>query len=268
MSMPAGNLIDTTVRLKGYPVSLESELRDAANEHGYRIGPEQAAGWLFFRSASAPGEIALAATATGMDGPFFLSVEHPGAAREIEAKRAFPAAKGHAAALAFHDRASLFDAVRSVYRLSLSLPTLPYEQFIKDIAHLGDTDADRMQKIRVGQDRFRDALMTYWQSCCPLTGIDNPELLRASHIIPWADCESDDQRLDVHNGLLLSSLWDAAFDAGLVTFDELGRAIASPLLCSAAAAELKLDAAPQLNLTDKHRERLKWHRDKIWQSGS
>lgn len=268
MSAPASSLVDTAARLKGYPVSLESELRDAANEHGYRIGPEQAAGWIFFRSASAPGEIALAATAAGMEGPFFLSVEHPGAAREIAAERAFPPAKGHAAALAFPDRASLFDGVRSVYRLSLSLPTLPYEQYLKDTEHLGDTEADRTQKIRIGQDRFRDALMTYWQSCCPLTGVNNPELLRASHIIPWADCESDDQRLDVHNGLLLSSLWDAAFDAGLVTFDELGRAIASPLLCNAAATELKLDEAPRLNLTDKHRERLKWHRDNIWQSGS
>jgi len=37
--------------------------------------------------------------------------------------------------------------------------------------------------------------------------------LRASNIIPWAGCD-DAQRLDVHNGLLLSGLWDAAFDAG------------------------------------------------------
>ena len=43
------------------PFALLSELRDAANEHGYRIGPEEAAGWLFFRSASAPAEIGLAA---------------------------------------------------------------------------------------------------------------------------------------------------------------------------------------------------------------
>ena len=103
---------------------------------------------------------------------------------------------------------------------------------------------------------------------CPLTGISNPELLRASHIVPWADCESDEQRLDVHNGLLLSSLWDAAFDAGLVTFDEMGRAIASPRLCSKAASELRIESAPPLSLTDEHREQLKWHRDKVWQGGA
>jgi putative restriction endonuclease len=261
-------LIDTAARLKAYPFSLESELRDAANEHGYRIGPEQAAGWMFFRSASAPGEIALAATAAGMDGPFFLSVEHPGAAREIQAERAFPAAKGHAAALTFPDRTSLFDGVRSVYRLSVSLPTLPYEQYLRDTAHLGDTEADRIQKVRIGQDRFRDALMTYWHSSCPLTGISNPALLRASHIVPWAKCDSDEQRLDVHNGLLLSSLWDAAFDAGLVTFDELGRAVASPRLCSKASSALGIENAPPLSLTDEHRIHLRWHREHVWQSSS
>ena len=39
---------------------------------------------------------------------------------------------------------------------------------------------------------------------------------------PWAKCASDDERLDVFNGLLLSANLDAAFDAGLVTFDDAG----------------------------------------------
>src|SRR3977135_1680410 len=68
---------------------------------------------------------------------------------------------------------------------------------------------------------FRDALMDYWGGRCPLTGITEPALLRASHIVPWAECD-DAQRLDVHNGLLLSALWDAAFDAGLISFADDG----------------------------------------------
>jgi hypothetical protein len=52
-------------------------------------------------------------------------------------------------------------------------------------------------------------------------GITDPALLRASHIVPWSDC-NDDQRLDVHNGLLLSALWDATFDQGLVSFADDG----------------------------------------------
>lgn len=260
-------MTSTSVRLDDYPFALHSELRDAANEHGYRIGPEQAAGWLFFRSATAPGEIALAATNAGMAGPFFLSVEHPGAARELGATIATPCARGHAGAFVFYNRESLFEAVSSIYRLSISLPTLPFEEFIRETQHLGDTEAERTQKVRIGQDRFRDALMNYWNGMCPLTGISNPELLRASHIISWAECDSDQERLNVYNGLLLSSLWDAAFDCGLITFDDHGRVIVSPMMNQKAVDALRIEDAPVLSLTDEHRRRLSWHRVNCWQAG-
>ncbi|HYD47114.1 MAG TPA: HNH endonuclease, partial [Terriglobales bacterium] len=76
--------------------------------------------------------------------------------------------------------------------------------------------------------------------------------------VPWKDCASDADRLDVHNGLLLSALWDAAFDRGLVTFDDDGRPRFSPALSNRAQAELRWEAPIQL--TDRHRERLVWHR--------
>jgi putative restriction endonuclease len=255
---------DTTARRSEYPFALESELRDAANEHGYRIPQGQAAGWLFFSSASAPGEIAVSATQAGMAGPFFLSVAHPGAARELKAGPAAPPAKGHAAAFSFNDRGSLFEAVSTVYRLSLSLPTLPYEEYIRDTADLGDTEVERLQKARIGQDRFRSALMDYWNAACPLTGIREPALLRASHIIPWAECQTDQERLNVYNGLLLSALWDAAFDTGLVTFDDRGRAVASSRLERDAREALGLSTSPAIVLSEDHKSRLEWHRNHIW----
>ncbi len=260
------NRDSTASRLYDYPFALASELRDAANEHGYRVGPEQAAGWIFFRSASAPGEIAVAATAVGMSGPFFLSVEHPGAAREMDAEQATPCAKGHAAAFTFTNRDAFFGGVSQAYRLSMSLPTLPLEEYHKEIAHLGDTEADRVQKMRIGQDRFRSALMIYWNATCPLTGINDISLLRASHIVPWVDCDSDGERLNVYNGLLLSSLWDAAFDAGLLSFDASGRAIPSPTLSDKSKTELRLDDVKPLILSGEHRQRLAWHRANKWVS--
>lgn len=261
-------MIDTNQRLRTYPFALGSELRDAANGQGYRVAQGEAAGWFFFTSASAPGEIAVAATTAGMAGPFFLSVAHAGAARELKAGSAGPCARGHAAAFAFPNRDSLFAGVSAVYRLSISLPTLPYEDFQRETAHLGDTEAERAQKVRIGQDRFRGALMSYWNSTCPLTGISDPDLLRASHIIPWAECASDQERLDVHNGLLLSALWDAAFDAGLVTFDALGRPVASPQLGKEARDAMQLDEVAPLTLSDNHRSRLEWHRKHVWVAGS
>jgi len=256
-------MIDTAARLDSYPFALFSELRDAANEHGFRIGPEQANGWIFFRSASAPGEVAVAAV--GNNGPFFLSITHSGVARELAAEPAQPSAKGHIAAFAFSTRDALFEAVGDVYRKSISLPTLPLELFERETAHLGKTEAERVEIVRIGQDIFRKALLVYWNDTCPITGITDSALLRASHIIPWARCESDADRLDVHNGLLLSSLWDAAFDDGLITFDDEGRPIVSSNLTNAAIAALRLDQAAPLLLTSEHRTRLAWHRVNLWQ---
>ena len=67
--------------------------------------------------------------------------------------------------------------------------------------------------------------MNYWSGACAVTGVAEPSLLRASHIIPWAKCESDEERLNVYNGLLLAAHLDAAFDAGLISFEDDGRII-------------------------------------------
>lgn len=264
-------MTDTSKRLWDMPATTESNLKDAAFDQGYRIGPELAAGWLFFRSASAPGEIAVSALAS--HGPFFLSVSHAGTAREFltrDAEDAAPPAKGHVAAFAFPDLEALHAGVSQAYRLSLSLPTLPLELFQAELERegvddtLGETEGRAEIRIRIGQPIFRQALMDYWNGACPLTGITDPELLRASHIVPWADCTTDAQRLDVHNGLLLSSLWDAAFDTGLISFSDDGRAIASPRLSDAAAEKLVLSTAMPLMLTPEHRVNLAWHRAHLW----
>src|ERR1700730_9066758 len=102
--------------------------------------------------------------------------------------------------------------------------------------------------------------MDYWQGRCPLTGIADPDLLRASHIIPWSECENDAERLDVHNGLLLSALWDAAFDRALVTFDDEGTPEIAPSLSEQARAELRCSSP--IPLTEGHRRRLAHHRQR------
>jgi predicted restriction endonuclease len=154
--------------------------------------------------------------------------------------------------------------VGAVYRLSVSVPNFPLGKFQKAVAGIGDTEGERAQKFRIGQDIFREALVEYWNGSCPLSGISSPELLRASHMMPWSHCKSDAQRLDVYNGLLLSALWDAAFDAGLVTFDDNGNVLPSPRMEVAALAELKVATARQLVLRDEHRPYLAYHRSQIW----
>jgi putative restriction endonuclease len=93
-----------------------------------------------------------------------------------------------------------------------------------------------------------------------MSGIAEPALLRASHNVPWADC-GDEQRLNVHIGLLLSALWDAAFDKGLVSFADEGTPLVSPPLSDAALAALSVDAArPIHRLRDSHCVNLTAHR--------
>jgi hypothetical protein len=77
-----------------------------------------------------------------------------------------------------------------VYKLAASLPDAPLSRFIKETAILPQTtEAERLVVQRIGQSVFRDALIDYWTGCCPLTGITTRELLRASHIIPWSECD-------------------------------------------------------------------------------
>jgi predicted restriction endonuclease len=152
-------------------------------------------------------------------------------------------------------------ALDRIYRLAMSLPEAPLERFKAKTANLPrTTEAERMVIQRIGQDVFRDALMDYWGGCCPMTGITEPGLLRASHIQPWAN-STDAERLDVHNGLLLSALWDAAFDRGLISFANDGTVLASPALSETTRKALGTATAPPLTgLRDAHRANLALHR--------
>lgn len=89
---------------------------------------------------------------------------------------------------------------------------------------LNQTDANysgeetiRLVKTREKQWAFRTKLLSTYEHRCCISGISQPELLIASHIIPWAD--NKEKRLDPSNGLLLNALLDRAFDKGLITFD-------------------------------------------------
>jgi len=186
---------------------------------------------------------------------------HSGVIAEIGALAVSPTAGPGLATFMFASLAQLHAALDRVYKLAVSLPEAPLERFQAKIKGLPQTtQAERLVIQRIGQDVFRDALMAYWGSRCPLTGIAEPALLRASHIVPWAEC-TDAQRLDVHNGLLLSALWDAAFDRGLISFADDGSALASPALSEAARKALCIDSAPPLaGLRNAHRANLALHR--------
>ena len=85
-------------------------------------------------------------------------------------------------------------------------------------------------KLRRGQEYFRQAVINNGGGRCALTGLAVRELLIASHILPLGT--HVEHRLNVRNGLSLSRLHDAAFDRGLIAFDEQFRLLLSPKLKS------------------------------------
>lgn len=92
----------------------------------------------------------------------------------------------------------------------------------------GPTETTANVKQRRGQEYFRDAVLNNFGGLCGVTGLAVRELLVASHILPWSSHTSE--RLNICNGLCLSRLHDAAFDRGLITFDDKLRLLISPQL--------------------------------------
>ncbi|WP_211342271.1 HNH endonuclease [Litorilituus sediminis] len=92
---------------------------------------------------------------------------------------------------------------------------------ISDIfaSELSKTDKISMVKSRIGQGKFRLNTIKEWGlgERCALTGVDIKEMLIASHIKPWAECENDSERLDGANGIMLCAHIDKLFDRHLIT---------------------------------------------------
>lgn len=93
------------------------------------------------------------------------------------------------------------------------------KESIETHLHLSEPDFTGKDKLavikqRVNQDAFRAMILSNYDYRCAITGMDVQSLLIASHIIPWADNESE--RLNPENGICLSPLYDKAFDKGLI----------------------------------------------------
>lgn len=238
------------------------ECDKVAYQNGFRRTHGETDGWRRYSSTTAQGSIWLARDATVQ---WLLAIDHGGVVEEIG--DAPDAIDGPGLArYVFRSLGELYALMPRVYQLAASLPDAPLAQFrakVKDLPT--STEAERLVVQRIGQSVFRSGLLEYWQGRCPLTGISDEPLLRASHIIPWKLCESDAERLDIHNGLLLSALWDAAFDRGLVSFDGDGQPLLSPRLDEASRSHLRWSG--KLSLGAEHRARLAWHRKNLFKSG-
>jgi len=120
-------------------------------------------------------------------GPWLISIDHPGVAAELATLPPSRLTGPGRATYEFATLTALHAALNRVYKLGVSLPDAPLLRFRAQTARLPQTtEAERLVVQRIGQDIFRAALMDYWGGRCPITGIIDPALLRALHIVPRA----------------------------------------------------------------------------------
>ena len=188
-----------------------------------------------------------------------------------ELQRNFPATQD-ADAFQVATEADLAALLRRAASLSRALPSQAANDYQQAVAmELADlpagivgTDVERMVRQRVGQNKFRDAMLDYWGGACAVTGVAIPEVLRASHAKPWAECGTDAERLDVFNGFLLSANLDALFDRFLISFDEQGVLLTAPALAGIDLQPLGIAHGMKLRWIDSlHQPYLAIHRSRL-----
>jgi len=250
----------------------QTRVAKAASDAGFDLTPDHQGNWVVFGSTAFPAWVGVAVQESGI---YRLGLSDGAIGQRLGVEF------GLVASPESGPWATRFDGIEGYPRLhglllrvsgiSRVLHQEGLKEFVATIRNPpSSTEAVREVVQRVGQDIFRRTLIEYWGGRCAVTGLDVVELLRASHIKPWADCESDAERLDVFNGLLLAPHLDALFDKGLVTFSDDGQLLCSSQLSDRQWTLLGIDrmAVRADSLADGHRAYLQWHRSKVFRDGS
>ena len=90
---------------------------------------------------------------------------------------------------------------------------------------------------RIKQNFFRRAVLSSYGGRCCMSGLGEPRLLVASHIVPWSKDKKN--RLNPSNGICLSAIHDRAFDKGLITLSDDFKIMVSDEIKSRGEAFLK-----------------------------
>ena len=135
------------------------------------------------------------------------------------------------------------------------------EEEIEKLSIEGE-EKEAIVKIRVNQDVFREELLKRYHTCA-LCKVDNPQLLVASHIKPWSECEPS-ERLDVDNGFILCPNHDKLFDKGLISFDDSGEILISEKLTEINRMFTNVSVNMKVPLTEGQRKYLGYHREHVF----
>ena len=104
----------------------------------------------------------------------------------------------------------------------------------------GPSERVAMTSQRVHQAFFRDAVLSSYDGMCCITRLPMPEVLIASHIVPWSLNES--LRADPTNGVCLSATFDKLFDCGMISISpRYGTVMVSAGLGSSSSPVVRAD---------------------------
>ncbi len=248
-------------------------LRMAAVDAGFDIGPDLNGNWLRFNSSGNLTTVWLTET----NDAFIVAAAPERVASEVGTIYAVEVWTGERPAGAAStwrcpSRISASELLRRLVVLGRILPDQVLHQYTAVIDEeiekaLSQSTLERTVEVRqrVGQDLYRKALMQYWSGRCAITGISIPLFLRASHAKPWREA-TDRERLDVHNGLLLASHLDIAFDQGFISVADDGLVLVSEKLPIREREVLGLEQQRRIaGLRPEHAPYLTWHRENLWQ---
>jgi putative restriction endonuclease len=100
-------------------------------------------------------------------------------------------------------------------RLMAELRGVPPEALVPSEIFPEGKTREAIVRTRVNQAFFRSAVLAAYDCKCCVTGLSIPEVLTASHIVPWS--VDTKNRTNPRNGLCLNAVHDRAFDCGLIT---------------------------------------------------
>lgn len=126
----------------------------------------------------------------------------------------------------------------------------------------GGATSEARYNQRPWQGAYRNEVLRIWGACA-VTGCRTPSLLTASHIKPVIYC-TEAEKMDPYNGILLSKVFDALFDRGLVTFENDGRILISSSLPGDELNRLQIKRDIVIKLHPRQIPYLNFHREKIF----
>ncbi|MEI7830732.1 MAG: HNH endonuclease [Prolixibacteraceae bacterium] len=129
----------------------------------------------------------------------------------------------------------LFESEKILAGLEKQSIETKFAEILTGIENFKGETRVREVKTRVNQSIFRQIVLANYNRKCAITGIDLPDLLVASHIIPWS--KNENERLNPENGICLSSLYDRAYDKGLIGVTEKYKIILSSELKTKGSKE-------------------------------